>query len=105
LIPRTDRERAEDLERAAVEELLKLQEQWDADGRNKFCVEVAATRSFEDEFTRSIIADLPLLVVVFALMSAFTGVVFFKRNWLQSRCLLAFGAVVCVLCSIMTGCT
>ena len=94
---------AEGFEGDALDRLLDLKDAWEAEPNNIFRVETFAQRSFADEFTRAIVNDIPLVPAVFVVMSVFTCVVFFRRDWVYSRSLLGFGAVVCVLLSIMTG--
>jgi len=92
-----------DFEKKALDVILDLDEQWEAETGNAFRVEVIADRSFPDEFERSILADLPLVPIVFILMGAFTALVFFKKDKVRSRALLGFMAVVSVLLSIIMG--
>ena len=94
---------AEAFESDTLDRLLHLKELWETEPNNVFRVETFAQRSFADEFTRAIVNDIPLVPAVFVVMSVFTCVVFFRRDWVYSRSLLGFGAVVCVLLSIMTG--
>ena len=54
-------------------------------------------------FERAILEDIPLIPIVFLIMSVFTAIVFFKRDPIQSRSLLGFGAVVAVLLSLLSG--
>lgn len=51
---------AEDVEARALDVVLDFQEKWKHDPESNLYVEVAAERSFPDEFTRAIIADIPL---------------------------------------------
>jgi Niemann-Pick C1 protein len=87
----------------ALDALSQLQQEWENESDNPFRIEVAAYRSYEDEFLRSIITDLPLLPGVFAVMSAFCCLAFWRRHKVHSKCLLGVGAVVCVVLSIMTS--
>ncbi|GAX11141.1 hypothetical protein FisN_9Hh232 [Fistulifera solaris] len=91
---------AEDVEEKALDVVLDFQQRWKEDPESNLYVEVAAERSFPDEFTRAIIADIPLVPVVFFLMSSFTCAVFFKRHKVQSRTMLGISAVVGVLLSM-----
>jgi hypothetical protein len=100
-LPETDE--AEDFETDAINRILELNEAWAAEAYTSFRLEIFADRSFSDEFTRAIVTDIPLVPIVFVIMSVFTCFVFFKRDWVFSRSLLGFGAVVSVLLSIMTG--
>jgi len=99
--PETDA--AYDFEEVMLDNVLALQEQWIAETGNPYRLEVFAERSFDDEFGRAIIADIPLVPLIFVVMSIFTGLVFFRKNWVHSRCLLGFGAVCSVFLSIMVG--
>lgn len=54
-------------------------------------------------FTRAIVKDIPLVPIVFIIMSIFTCAIFFKRDKVRSRSLLGFAAVLSVLLSILTG--
>lgn len=92
---------AEDMEGEAVDAMLALDEQWKSETSVR--VEVLATSSYPEEFTRAIIKDIPLVPIVFAIMSAFICSIFLRRDPVLSRSLLGFGAVVAALLSIMTG--
>lgn len=83
-----------------VDAVLDLNSQWN-DG---FRVEVQAESSFAEEFTRAIVTDIPLVPIVFVIMSVFTCTIFSNyKNRVNSRSLLGFFAVVANLLSIMTG--
>ena len=101
-----DSRAAEDWELVAVDALLALDESWNA-GRSgnarSFRIEAQAGSSFSEEFTRAITNDIPLLPIVFVIMSIFTCCVFARRHKIYSRCLLAHAAVVSVFLSIMSG--
>lgn len=56
--PQTDL--AEDVEEKALDVVLDFQQKWRNDPESNLYVEVAAERSFPDEFTRAIITDIPL---------------------------------------------
>lgn len=94
---------AETFEGKALDAILDLRSTWSKEDDNKIRVEVIAERSFADEFTRAIVDDIPLVPLVFLIMSVFTCTVFFKWDKVRSRSLLGFSAVVSVLLSIMTG--
>jgi Niemann-Pick C1 protein len=100
-LPETDE--AEDFETNAINRILDLRAAWAAEASASFHLEIFADRSFSDEFTRAIVTDIPLVPIVFMIMSFFTCFIFLKRDWVFSRSLLGFGAVVSVLLSIMTG--
>ena len=93
----------EDFELEALDALFELQDEWRLSSSSPFRVEVAAYRSYGDEFLRSIIEDLPLLPGVFGVMSIFCCLAFWRRHKIQSRSLLGVGAVICIVFSIMTS--
>ena len=94
----------EDLSRNAVDRLLALRDKWaNDDSYNSYSLELFATTGFPDEFQRGIVKDIPLIPLAFVIMSLFTMLVFYERDWVQSRSTLGFGAVSCVLLSIMSG--
>ncbi|CAB9522284.1 Pick C1-like protein 1 [Seminavis robusta] len=92
-----------EFELIAVNALLELKEKWKAEDSNPFRLEVVAYRSYEDEFMRAIILDLPLLPAVFVVVCLFCCLVFWRYDKVHSRCLLGIGAVVCILLSIMAS--
>lgn len=94
---------AEDLESAALDRILSLDEQWMSDPSIEFRVEVQAESSFGEEFARAIVNDIPLVPLVFVIMSLFNCIAFAKCDKLQSRSLLGLGAVVSVLLSLISG--
>jgi predicted RND superfamily exporter protein len=98
-----DTDAAEDFEEYALDAILALNEEWKKDATTALRVEVFADRSFSDEFTRAIVNDIPLVPIVFVVMSIFTCLVFAKRHKVHSRSLLGFGAVMSVLLSLMSG--
>jgi Patched family len=92
-----------EFELKALDALLELKEQWKSDQNNPFVLEVTAYRSYEDEFLRAILLDLPLLPAVFVVVCLFCCLVFWRNDKVQSRCLLGIGAVVCTLLGIMAS--
>lgn len=98
-----DTEEAESFEDDALDRILDLQEEWNNEPNNTFKLEVLGDGSFSDEFSRAILEDIPLIPIVFLIMSVFTTMVFFKRDKVKSRSLLGFGAVVAVLLSLLSG--
>lgn len=94
---------SESFERAAIDRILDLQDAWDAEPGNTFKVEIIAERSFEDEFGRAVTGDLPLLPLVFILMSVLCIALFARRDKVLSRSWLGFGAVVTVLLAIVAS--
>ena len=101
LVPDVDD--AEAFEQRALDTLQALRDEWMNEEGNEVQLDLFVERSFSDEFSRAIVADIPLVPMVFFIMSAFTCFVFLRRDWVYSRSLLGFGAVVSVLLSIMTG--
>lgn len=100
-LPPTDT--ADDFEDDVLDILLDMRDAWNAEDGNTFKVEVQGYGSFGDEFERAILEDIPLIPIVFIIMSIFTALVFFKRDKVRSRSLLGFGAVVGVLLSLLSG--
>jgi Niemann-Pick C1 protein len=98
-IPEVDE--ALDFEENLLENILDLQQQWDMEQGNIFRVEIFTQRSFDDEFRRAIVKDIPLVPLIFVVMSLFTCLVFYRRSWVYSRCMLGLGAVFSILLSIM----
>jgi len=93
----------EDWEKDAIDALLTLADNWDSEEDNVFRLEFFTQRSFDDELTRAVVKDIPLVPGVFLVMSLFTGFIFFRRDWVNSRVALGFGAVCTILLSILTG--
>jgi uncharacterized BrkB/YihY/UPF0761 family membrane protein len=56
-----------------------------------------------DRFERAIVNDIPLVPIVFVVMSIFTCAIFWKKDKVRSRSLMGFGAVLAVLLSILSG--
>ena len=98
-----DEDGALDIEQLVIDLLTPIKEAADADQNSPYRVDFFVQRSFSDEFTRAIVDDIPLVPIVFIVMSVFTSIVFIRRDWVYSRALLGFGAVISVLLSIMTG--
>lgn len=90
------------VEHSAVAALLRLRQQWRDEG-SPILIEVQSSGSLNDEFTRAIAADIPLVPVVFGIMSLFTAVAFARWHAVHSRALLGIGAVVMVMLSIAAG--
>ena len=98
-----DDDKAEPVEKKAIDTILDLQKEWAAEPNNHFKIEVTAGRSFGDEFNKAIAKDLPLIPIVFVIMVILCCLVFYKRDRIQSRSLLGFGGACTVLLAIMTG--
>ena len=92
-----------DFEKIIIRRLEELQEAWDNDPSQFYQLEFFAERSFSDEFKRAIENDMPLVPVIFFMMSGFTCLVFFSKDRVQSRCLLGVGSVTTIGMSLMTG--
>jgi len=90
------------LEWDALQAIESLSQEWNQEGVDVQVVRLA-DRSLEDEISRAILNDIPLVPVVFLTMGMFTSLAFFRKNRVRSRSLLGFGAVVSVLLSIMSG--
>jgi Patched family len=85
----------------ALEAILELREQWQND---EIVFEVSAESSLTKEFERTITDDLPLVAVIFVVMSVFTALAL--SRWgdpVHSRALLGVGAVITVLLSLCAG--
>ena len=76
---------------------------WSMEAGNEYRVEFTANFDLKDEFKDAIFADLPLLPVILLIMLIFTVAVFWKCHRVESRFLLAIGAVVTVFLSLGTG--
>lgn len=100
VLPDTDEAEEWDLEMLDV--VFDFKEKWAREGSD-FVVEAVTDGSFSLEFARTITADLPLVPIVFIVMSSFTALVFAKRHKVESRSVLGFAAVFCVMLSTMSG--
>jgi hypothetical protein len=56
-----------------------------------------------DRFERAIVNDVPLVPIVFVVMSVFTNATFWEKDKVRSRSLMGFGAVLAVIVSILSG--
>jgi uncharacterized BrkB/YihY/UPF0761 family membrane protein len=56
-----------------------------------------------DRIERAIVNDIPLVPIVFVVMSIFTGAIFWKRDKIRSRSPMGFGGVLAVILSILSG--
>ena len=97
-----------DIETSAFEdlvtkELLSLRQEWENDPDNPVRLELFTFRSIPNEFLRAIFLDLPLYPAVFFIMVGFSSLVFYRRDPVQSRCLLGFGSVCTIGLSLLTG--
>ena len=94
---------AEWLEDAIIVALEQLNDEWKSDPSIIYRVELVTARSFEEETKRAITTDLPLTPFVVIMMSIFTALVFYERNWVTSRTAVGLGSVFCVVLSLMSG--
>lgn len=95
-------ERSADFEEKALDKLFELRDAWTEDGSG-YVVQFFCERSFPDEFERAIINDIPLVPAAFFIMSVFTCIIFWRRDWVNSRILLGFGAVTAILLALLSG--
>mmetsp|Transcript_13411 Transcript_13411/g.25486 ORF Transcript_13411/g.25486 Transcript_13411/m.25486 type:complete len:905 (-) Transcript_13411:455-3169(-) len=100
-VPDTDK--AKYFEELAIDLIVALDDTWHGNSTINLRVEVEAFRSFDDEMMRSIAKDIPLVPMVFIIMSVFCVIVFSKKNRLYSRSMLGLCGVVAVLMSIFAG--
>jgi len=66
-------------------------------------LEILAARSNGDEFMRSLVQDLPLIPLMLCIMFAFTCLVFYRKDPVQSRTMLGIGSVITIFLSILSG--
>ena len=86
------------------QEITNIRESWIAENPNTdYRVEFAIWFDVGGEFRSAIFSDFPLLPFIFFIMVAFTCSVFWRRNRVKSRLLLALGAVITVLFSLSTA--
>jgi Niemann-Pick C1 protein len=98
-----------EFETKAIENLLALQQQWRQDAAREeseglqertMQLEFFTMNSYSTEFQKAIFKDLPLTVLVGAIMVVFTCLVYFKRDPVQSRSLLGIAAVFTITMSM-----
>ena len=92
----------EELEYALIDTLLEVREQW-RQLPHPIHLEFLSQLSIEMEVEKAIRQDLPLLPVVFVIMTQFCSLVFFQCHKVKSRWLLGYGAVITIAFSMMTG--
>ena len=98
-----DVEGSQDVEDAAIDAILSLRSEWESDAQSEFVVEISSYRSFESEFIRSIVRDLPLLPSAFLIMVIICCFIYFERNQVKSSSLtVGTGAIVTVVLSLAT---
>ena len=98
-----DTEGIEDFEIEMLNRLGALQAVWEKDPDIHLQLSYFTMLSYNLEFERAINQDLILVPFVVLIMSAFTCLVFYKRDRVQSRCMLGIGSVATVGLSLMTG--
>lgn len=94
---------AEDVEKEAIDVIKKMRDEWASNTTNIFRLEIAAYRSFNDEFSRAIVKDLPLIPLIFIIMVVVCVVFYSRRNRVQSQSILGAGAAVTVLLALMSA--
>jgi len=87
----------------AITALLKIRKEWEMETSHTYRLEFSALRTFPDETERAILNDIPLIPMVFVIMTLFTMFIFWRRDKVQSRTMLGVGSVVTILMSVMTG--
>lgn len=92
--------RGRSFEVGALEAALALQKEWRGSGVE---MEVSADSSLTKEFERTITQDIPLVPIIFVIMSLFTATAFARRDPVRSRSLLGVAAVCAVFLSIASG--
>jgi hypothetical protein len=92
----------EAFESKIIERLSALQTAWIQEEGNMLRLEYFAERSFSDEFSRAIEADMFLVPIGFIMMAGFTCVVFYQSDRIQSRSGLGVGSVFTIGMSLMT---
>merc|ERR1712151_578627 len=95
-----DGENTKVVEKDALDRVLQLRDELEADATTNVRIEVLTVRSLNDEFQRAIFEDLYLLPVVLGVMFIFTCFVFYRKNPVQSRSLLGIGSVTTIFLSI-----
>jgi Patched family len=89
-------------ESEALANLLDLRAEWEK-SPGPLRLEVLAYSSLEAETMRSVLNDIPLVPIVFVIMSLFTCFIFARRDPVRSRSLLGLGAVIAVFLSLVSG--
>lgn len=102
-VPRNNNERSDEILEEGINRMMDLQKAWDEDPNNSFRLEFFTAMSFDREFSRAIVKDLPLLPLVFGIMSVLCCLFFADRDIVKSRSLLGFGALITILLGMMFG--
>mmetsp|Transcript_19922 Transcript_19922/g.22798 ORF Transcript_19922/g.22798 Transcript_19922/m.22798 type:complete len:920 (-) Transcript_19922:122-2881(-) len=98
-----EKKETQEFERAAIDNLFALQDQWDKIAGNEFIIEVFTAGSFDDELNRQASADTPYIALAFNVMGIFCAIVLAKWDKVKSQSLLGVGAIVTIVLAIMTG--
>ncbi|CAB9500204.1 Pick C1-like protein 1 [Seminavis robusta] len=91
------------VESAVIDALRELRKEWADEPGNVYKLEFLTMRSLGDELVRAIADDIPLIPLVFFIMTGFTCFVFYRNDPVKSRSMVGIGSVVTILMSIMTG--
>ena len=91
------------LELEIIDRLLTMREAWKNEPGNPYKLEFHAIRSIPDEMMRAISKDIPLIPLVFVIMTLFTCLIFYRHDKVQSRSLLGVGSIVTIVMPMMTG--
>ena len=101
------------LETAVLESLVQLQKEWSNDPSTRIDLEVFTYLSLEQESTRAVMKDIPLIAIVFVVMALFTCAVFSSKDTSNgtgksdysssSHVLLGLGAVICIVLSLASS--
>jgi Patched family len=86
-----------------LDRLMALREEWESNLDGKLQLTYFTLLAYDLEFERAIQQDMMLVPCVFIIMSAFTCLVFYKSDRVQSRMLLGLCSVAAVALSLMSG--
>ena len=92
----------ESVELDVPDRILALQDEWNAE-ENGLAIEFFTERSYETELQRAIYKDIPLVPLVFLIMTIFTCSVFARCDRVHSRILLGVLAVVTIVMSLLSS--
>lgn len=91
-------------EKRAIRNLLDFRNELGEEPTNPFHVEVLSLDSYTNETERALFNDLPLIPVMVVIMFAFSCMVYYRKDQVQSSCLfLGIGAVLTVVFSLLTS--
>lgn len=90
--------------RDAIDYMLEVKYEWEYDPNNEYRLEIFSYEAFSRGLNDAILEDLPFAPSVTFVICLFTAAVFAKcGNPVQSRSLLGCGAVLTIVCAILTG--